>query len=179
MTPGGKPAPGNPFSSSQTRNGRIWAYGIRNSFGFDFDPRTGRLWETEAGPQCNDELNRILKGRNFGWGPHETCSGQAPRNTNQDGPNPVLPKRWYNPVITPTGAVFCRLCGLGPGSGGRLYFGAYNTGEIRKVTLTKSRYGVRRVTLVFNHDAGILSMEASPSGPIFFSDDHAIYRLAS
>jgi glucose/arabinose dehydrogenase len=78
MTAGGKPAPGNPFPGK-----RVFAYGIRNSFGFDFDPQTGRLWETENGPSCNDELNRIVAGRNYGWGPHQTCSTppDPPRNT--------------------------------------------------------------------------------------------------
>src|SRR5438093_2076041 len=65
MTPaGGRPAT-NPFHNL------IWSYGNRNSFGFDFDPQTDSLWETENGPQCNDELNVITKGDNFGWGPHE------------------------------------------------------------------------------------------------------------
>jgi aldose sugar dehydrogenase len=27
-----------------------YAYGIRNSFGIDFDPLTGNLWDTENGP---------------------------------------------------------------------------------------------------------------------------------
>ncbi|MDP9340912.1 MAG: PQQ-dependent sugar dehydrogenase [Actinomycetota bacterium] len=174
MTPGGKPAPGNPFADS-----RILAYGIRNSFGFDFDPRTGRLWETENGPSCNDELNRIVAGRNYGWGSHQTCSTppDPPRNTNQDGPTPVLPKRWYTPVIAPTGAVFCQRCGLGPASLGRLFFGAYDTGQVRRVTLTEDRLGVIRQTVVYVHGEGVLSMEAGPDGRLYFSDSHAIYRL--
>jgi len=174
MTPAGKPAPGNPFPDS-----RVFAYGIRNSFGFDFDPQTGRLWETENGPSCNDELNRIVAGRNYGWGPHQTCSTPPapPHNTNQDGPKPVMPRRWYTPVIAPTGAVFCERCGLGDASLGRLFFGAYDTGEIRRVTLTKDRLGVTRQAVVYVHGEGLLSMEAAPDGRLYFSDSHAIYRL--
>jgi len=174
MTPAGKPAPGNPFANS-----RVFAYGIRNSFGFDFDPRTGRLWETENGPQCNDELNRIIAGRNYGWGPDETCDvpPDAPRNTNQDGPHPVLPKRWYTPVIAPTGAAFCDACGLGDASLGRLFFGAYNTDQIFRVTLSKKRLGVVRQAVVYVHGEGVLSMEAAPDGRLYFSDSGAIYRL--
>ena len=33
------------------------AYGIRNSFGIDFDPVTGKLWDTENGPYYGDEIN--------------------------------------------------------------------------------------------------------------------------
>jgi len=173
MTPAGKPAPGNPFGNL------IWAYGIRNSYGFAFDPRTGRLWETENGPECNDELNRIIEGRNYGWGRHETCSTPPapPRNTNRDGPDPVLPKLWYTPTIAPTGAAFCDGCGLGSTSEGRLFFGAYNTGEIRRVRLTDARLGVEGQTVVLRHDRGVLSMEADPNGILYFSDSTAIYKL--
>ena len=44
-----------------------YAYGIRNSFGLDFDPVTGFLWETENGPQDGDEINVVEPGFNSGW----------------------------------------------------------------------------------------------------------------
>ena len=44
-----------------------YAYGIRNSFGLDFDPITGSLWETENGPQDGDEINFVEPGFNSGW----------------------------------------------------------------------------------------------------------------
>jgi glucose/arabinose dehydrogenase len=36
-----------------------YAYGIRNSFGLNFDPITGFLWDTENGPQDGDEINLV------------------------------------------------------------------------------------------------------------------------
>lgn len=36
-----------------------YAYGIRNSFGMDFDPITGKLWDTENGPDYGDEINLV------------------------------------------------------------------------------------------------------------------------
>ena len=44
-----------------------YAYGIRNSFGIDFDPVTGNLWDSENGPGYGDELNLIEPGFNSGW----------------------------------------------------------------------------------------------------------------
>lgn len=44
-----------------------YAYGIRNSFGLDFDPITGSLWDTENGPHEGDEINRVYPGFNSGW----------------------------------------------------------------------------------------------------------------
>ena len=44
-----------------------YAYGIKNSFGIDFDPLTGNLWDTENGPDYGDEVNLVLPGFNSGW----------------------------------------------------------------------------------------------------------------
>jgi glucose/arabinose dehydrogenase len=44
-----------------------YAYGIRNSFGLDFDPVTGKLWDTENGPLYGDEINLVEPGFNSGW----------------------------------------------------------------------------------------------------------------
>jgi aldose sugar dehydrogenase len=43
---------------------KYFAYGIRHSFGIDFDPVTGRLWDTENGPDSNDEINLVKPGLN-------------------------------------------------------------------------------------------------------------------
>jgi glucose/arabinose dehydrogenase len=44
-----------------------YAYGIRNSFGMDFDPLTGNLWITENGPDRGDEINLVKAGFNGGY----------------------------------------------------------------------------------------------------------------
>ena len=44
-----------------------YAYGIRNSFGMDFDPVTKKLWDTENGPTYGDEINLVEPGFNSGW----------------------------------------------------------------------------------------------------------------
>ena len=46
---------------------KIFAYGIRNSFGMAFDPRSGRLWDQENGEDAFDELNLVEPGMNSGW----------------------------------------------------------------------------------------------------------------
>jgi aldose sugar dehydrogenase len=46
---------------------KVFAYGIRNSFGMAFDPRSGRLWEQENGDDSFSELNRVFPGMNSGW----------------------------------------------------------------------------------------------------------------
>ena len=46
---------------------RIFAYGVRNSFGMTFDPKKGDLWTTENGGRSFDEVNRVRAGSNGGW----------------------------------------------------------------------------------------------------------------
>ena len=46
---------------------KVFAYGIRNSFGMTVDPWTGELWESENGGDSFDEINRIEPGHNGGW----------------------------------------------------------------------------------------------------------------
>ncbi|MGE5634279.1 MAG: PQQ-dependent sugar dehydrogenase, partial [Deltaproteobacteria bacterium] len=43
-----------------------YAYGVKNSFGIDFDPVTGKLWITENGPKFGDEINLVEPGFNSG-----------------------------------------------------------------------------------------------------------------
>jgi glucose/arabinose dehydrogenase len=176
IDPDGSIPSDNPFGT------RIWSFGHRNSFGFAFDPKTDRLWETENGPECNDELNLIVKGANFGWGPRETCSGTAPRDTNNSGPKPRhLPKRYFPRTIGITGAEFCIRCGLGAGVGGDLVFGDVNTSSIRAVNMNAARSGFSAAprVLLATGTGGVHSLEVGPKHRIYFSGPNGIYRLAA
>jgi aldose sugar dehydrogenase len=62
----GNPVADGPFNSSKVPSG-VYAYGIRNSYGMDFDPLTGKLWDSENGPGFGDEINLIDPGFNSGW----------------------------------------------------------------------------------------------------------------
>ena len=65
----------NPFYAAGASTGgevgsnlqKIFAYGVRNSFGLAFDPVSGALWDQENGDDSFDELNRIDAGSNLGW----------------------------------------------------------------------------------------------------------------
>ena len=172
LTPDGDAAPGNPFGT------RVWAYGIRNSFGLAFDPQTRNLWETENGPECNDELNLIRRGHNYGWGPSGAC-GEAtpPLDTNQDGPDPVLPLYSFTPTIAPTGVAFCEGCELGARSEGELFFGSYNTGELLRATLSGDRMTIAHVAVLATPGDLLLSLEVGPDHALYYSTYLGIFRL--
>jgi aldose sugar dehydrogenase len=71
---GGTPSD-NPFFDAGAAMGgevgeniqKIFAYGLRNSFGMAFDPISGDLWEQENGDDTFSELNRVEPGFNSGW----------------------------------------------------------------------------------------------------------------
>jgi len=46
---------------------KVFAYGVRNSFGMAFDPVSGALWTQENGDDAFDEINRVTPGFNGGW----------------------------------------------------------------------------------------------------------------
>jgi aldose sugar dehydrogenase len=173
MNPDGSVPGTNPMIGG--RRTRVFAFGIRNSFGFAFDPEGGNLWETENGPSCNDEINLVLRGDNYAWGPSESCP-----DTNQDGPAPRrLPEVNFASPIGITGAAFCDGCGL-PGRQGDLLFGdCCAGGRVRRVTLDAARDDVASgpTTMLDSPGGSVLSMEVGPSGRIYFSDGGAIYRL--
>ena len=46
---------------------KTFAYGVRNSFGLAFDPKSGNLWDQQNADDSYDELNRVEPGANLGW----------------------------------------------------------------------------------------------------------------
>ncbi|HZN05387.1 MAG TPA: PQQ-dependent sugar dehydrogenase, partial [Pyrinomonadaceae bacterium] len=71
---GSTPADNPFFNAASGLNGeaaanvkKIFAYGVRNSFGMAFDPIAGNLWTQENGDDAFDEINRVTPGFNGGW----------------------------------------------------------------------------------------------------------------
>ena len=92
----------NPFAERGGVTAQIWSLGHRNPLGLAWDAK-GRLWEIEMGPQGGDELNLILRGRNYGWplvsnGDHYDGRDIPDHDT---APQFEAPKLSWNPVIAP------------------------------------------------------------------------------
>src|SRR5215203_1196042 len=65
ITQDGKPV-GEGIIGNEYPLNLYYAYGVKNSFGIDFDPVTGKLWLTENGPKFGDEINLAEPGFNSG-----------------------------------------------------------------------------------------------------------------
>ncbi|MBA3751160.1 MAG: PQQ-dependent sugar dehydrogenase, partial [Nitrosopumilus sp.] len=67
ITQDGEVVPSDPIFGDELPLSLYYAIGLRNSFGFDFDPLTGNLWDSENGPIAGDEINLVEPGFNSGW----------------------------------------------------------------------------------------------------------------
>jgi glucose/arabinose dehydrogenase len=78
---------------------RLYAYGLRNSFGMAFDPQSGDLWEQENGDDSYSELNRVEPGMNSGWvqimGPASRVADFKRIETDRTAPQPFTPNGYF------------------------------------------------------------------------------------
>ena len=58
--------PDNPVIGPGARP-EIWAFGLRNPWRMDFDPVSGDLWLGDVGHDQQEEIDRIMPGKNYGW----------------------------------------------------------------------------------------------------------------
>jgi glucose/arabinose dehydrogenase len=163
-----QPAEGNPFADSS-----VYAFGLRNSFDFTLDPISGRIFATENGLHCDDELNLIVPGFNYGWGPDYECVGTGRLNLQRYAP-PLLS---FTPTEAPTGIVIYDHPAI-PEWNGQLFFCAWNTGVIRKVTLNDARTQVADVQVVDLQGFECrIDITVGPDGALYFTDPDGIYRI--
>ncbi|MCA0178462.1 MAG: PQQ-dependent sugar dehydrogenase [Actinobacteria bacterium] len=59
----------NPWATSTGKRRFVWNYGHRNVQGLALRPGTNQVFNAEHGPDRDDEINLVLKGRNYGWNP--------------------------------------------------------------------------------------------------------------
>ncbi|GIV09582.1 MAG: hypothetical protein KatS3mg019_1673 [Fimbriimonadales bacterium] len=153
LNPDGSVPSDNPFvSHPDTRIRRLWAYGVRNSFGMQFDSLTARLWLTENGPNVYDEINIVERGFNSGW---LKIMGPDSRNAtyNENGNQAYnasslvyLPNSYYaDPIfswlqpIGVTSIVFLRSARFEAGVRDTAFVGESNNGGLYQFNLNATR----------------------------------------
>jgi glucose/arabinose dehydrogenase len=141
--------PGNP----------AFTLGHRNSFGLCADVVRGTIWETENGPDVDDEVNRLVAGANYGW-PEVTGVADDPRFTD---PEAVFPD-----TVALTG------CAV---AGDALYVGAFNTGALYRFALTSDGQRLGEPTVAASLPAGITDVTTGPDGALYAATADAIWRL--
>jgi hypothetical protein len=130
------------------------AYGIRNSFGMDFDPVTGKLWDTENGPTFGDEINLVNPGFNSGWIKIQGLAngdggdgriGNPAKGLVSFGGKGVYrdPEFVWSQPIGPTALKFLNSAKLGSQYQNDMFTGDVNTGNLYHFKFNPTRDGLR------------------------------------
>ena len=146
LRPDGSVPEDNPWGNA------AWTRGHRNVEGMSFDAG-GRLWAVEFGEDTTDELNQIIRGRNYGW----------PRYEGGDG----VPGGVQDPFVTWSPTSSCSPAGLAI-KGGYAYVGALMGRCIFRVKLTTPNQ--KEVLPFFQGTYGrIRWVQAAPDGSVWFT----------
>jgi len=124
-----------------------YAYGIRNSFGLDFDPLTAKLWDTENGEDKYDEINVVEPGFNSGW---HKLMGPLARNIESKISDLVMfnGSHYSDPVFSwhiPIGITdieFFNSSMLGKKYSNNVFVGDINNGDLYFFKVNASRSGM-------------------------------------
>ena len=154
VTPDGKPV-GEGIIGNKFPLNMYFAYGIRNSFGLDWDPISGKLWDTENGPHYGDEINLVQEGFNSGWvkvqgiwTPNFDQMGQLFNDTSElvsfnDKTEYSEPEFIWIPPVAPTAIKFLTTHKYGPSYENDLFVSDANTGTIYHFELNNNRTGLQ------------------------------------
>jgi aldose sugar dehydrogenase len=183
-----------------------YAYGIRNSFGLDFDPVTGNLWDTENGPDYGDEINLVEPGFNSGA---DVVQGISSKYDDLDGLVDFNGKGQYSDPefvwtipVGPTAIKFFNSDKFGAQFRNDMFVADVNHGNIYHFDLNKDRTGLSlkgpledkvadkpaelKDVLFARNFGGITDMEVGPDGYLYivslegYLDDRVegtIYRI--
>jgi aldose sugar dehydrogenase len=159
VTEDGKPVSNKGILGNSYPLNLYYAYGIRNSFGVDFDPVTRNLWDTENGPNFGDEINLVEPGFNSGWkkvqglwtvGPWDPVSnGEKKGNLTSDEPYNLVdfngrgkyssPEFTWNHTVAPTAIKFLTSDKLGEQYENDMLVADENTNKIYHFKLNQNR----------------------------------------
>jgi aldose sugar dehydrogenase len=175
MTQDGKPVGGGIIGDSFPES-LYFAYGIRNSFGIDFDPITGTMWDTENGPTFGDEINIVRPGFNSGWSQVQGIwkadfgknwvIGQyfnKPDNlVDFDGKGKYSPPEFtWQDTVGPTAIKFLTTPKLGSKYENDIFVGDIKYGRLYHFELNKNRTGLE-LNGVLSDKVANSSMELAP-----------------
>lgn len=163
----------NPFPDSS-----VYAYGFRNPWDFAFDPLSGQIWVTENGPSCDDELNLVLEGFNYGWGEDYECVG---KDFIAGVPNYMPPMLSFDPTIGISGITFYESDVI-PQWQNDLFFCDWVNGDLQRVVIDETRSRVQQHYALDLGDVTCkIGLTTGPDGALYFGTvgdgEGWIYRL--
>ena len=185
VTQDGQPVSNSPIGQQSTASASAsplnlyYAYGIRNSFGIDFDPISKKLWDTENGPTFGDEINLVEAGFNSGWVQVQgiwTVQGSLKKGPVNANPSANLvdfggkgkyraPEFIWTKPVAPTAIKFLNSAKLGSQYQNDMFVGDIKNGNLYHFKLNQDR-----TALVLNGTlSNKISNTPSDSQPIIFA----------
>lgn len=164
LNPDGSVPADNPFPGS-----KVYSVGWRSQFGMTFHPVTHDMWLTENGTFENDEVNRVLPGKNYGW---PIVLGIA------NDPRFVDPVITYTPTLGMTGILAIPNSAPYPAAyQNTLLFANVNTGNLHRLTLGNNFTEVVRDDIVASGVGAVIDLKFGPDGYAYASGFSTIYRI--
>ena len=167
----------NPFVGRAGARPEIWSFGHRNPQGAALDA-AGALWAVEHGARGGDEINRVRKGRNYGWpvisyGRHY-WGGKIGVGVAKEGME--QPAYYWDPSIAPCGmAIYSGK--LWPAWRGHFFVSSLKFDHISRLD---PKGGFREVErLAFPETGRVRDVIESPDGALWFLSEEreAVYRI--
>jgi glucose/arabinose dehydrogenase len=173
VTTDGKPAPGNPFAGRVGVLPETWSLGHRNIQGSAFDAN-GQFWVIEHGTRGGDELNRIEKGKNYGWpeaayGIEYNGSAIPGAVTAKEGTE--QPTYYWDPVIAPSGAQFYTGSAF-PEWKGSLFIAALGQKRLVRLVMEGNKVKAEEHLLV-DRGRRMRDVRQGPDGALYLVTDEA------
>jgi aldose sugar dehydrogenase len=171
ITPDGQAPKDNPFVGRQGALPEIWSVGHRNVQAAGLDPN-GQLWDIEHGTNGGDELNKVEKGKNYGWpvqayGEEYTGTPIQGAMTAREGME--QPVYYWDPVIAPSGLQFYTGTAF-PAWKGSLFVGALK--EMRLVRLVLEGDKVTgEEHLLTDRNQRVRDVRQGPDGALYLVTD--------
>lgn len=175
IAPDGSVPKDNPFVGKANALPENWDLGHRNMQAMAFDG-SGQLWEIEHGTRGGDELNRVEKGKNYGWplqaygieysgSPINSALGAAATVR----PNAEQPTYYWDPVIAPSGAQFYTGDAF-PAWKGSLFIGSLGQKRLVRLTIADNKV-TGEEHLMVDRGARVRDVRQGPDGLLYAVTD--------
>jgi len=167
----GKVPTDNPFVNTPGAKPEIWSYGHRNPQGLIYNKANETLWDVEHGPMGGDELNKVEKGKNYGWpvityGMNYDSTVISDITEKEGMEQPVF---YWKPSIATCGMTLVTSDKF-PGWNGNLLIGALAKQHIARVELDAEGKFVKQEKLLENIGR-VRAVEQSPDGYIYVATE--------
>jgi aldose sugar dehydrogenase len=170
IDPDGSVPADNPFLGTQGARPEIWSLGHRNVLAAALDAQN-RLWEVEMGPKGGDELNRVQRGKDYGWpkiGYGEEYTGKSIHQTTQ-AEGLEQPVYYWDPVISPSGLTIYSGA-LFPEWKGDFFIGALSGMALVRLVVRDDKV-VGEERLLRDQSARIREVVQGPEGALYLLTD--------